>query len=132
VRAFTVSLSEEIDNPNIRVIAFNPGLVYTDLVEQVSTVPGSEDRLSVFSRVLALLGNPPEVPAQRAVWLATDEGRRAGVEHRLMSMPRLAIVAFVRAVSMLLGKRETDHPVSIEVLQPATPPYQPDFDEEKP
>lgn len=121
VRDFTRSLAVENDHPEIRVLAFNPGLLFTDLTEDVETVPGSRERLEIFSCVLGLLGNPPEVAAEKAIWLATEDGRRADPEFTMLSIPRLVWTACTRAVAALLGQRELAHPVKIEIIEPARP-----------
>ncbi len=125
VRSFTRTLAEEVKNPDIRVVAFNPGLIYSDLTEEVESVPGPRDRLQMFSKVLGLLGNPPERAAEVAVWLASERGRKAGHEHSLVSPLSLIGRALFEGVAVLLGRRQLSHPVSIEVIEPASSPLSP-------
>lgn len=123
VRSFSQGLAEEVDSDNIRVIAFNPGLVYTALVEEVASVPSAQDRLQVFSTVLAFLGNPPDVPAQRAVWLASEAGSRAGSEYSLTNLPRTIMQGLARGLAMLLGNAPSKHPIEISAIEPARNPF---------
>lgn len=71
VRAFTLALAEETKNSGVGVYAFNPGMVLTDLLTDVEVVRGSEERLKLFPKVVRMIAKPAEVPAKKAVWLAS-------------------------------------------------------------
>ncbi len=71
VRSFTATLAEENKDSGIGVYAFNPGMVLTDLLTDVEVIAGSEDRLRKFPAVVRMWAKPAEVPAQKAVWLAS-------------------------------------------------------------
>lgn len=71
VRSFTKALAEEYKDSGVGVFAFNPGMVLTDLVTDVQVVEGSQPRLEKFPMVVRMLAKPVEVPAQKAVWLAS-------------------------------------------------------------
>ena len=71
VRAFTRTLAREYKDSGIGVYMLNPGLMDTDLLRKIDVVRGSEQRLGAFSAIIRLWGNPPAVPAERAVWLAS-------------------------------------------------------------
>ena len=72
VRNFTLSLAEENKDSGVEIFAFNPGLVDTDMIRQVEAVAGYEKRLKPLETVIRLWANPPEVPAQKALWLASS------------------------------------------------------------
>jgi len=72
VRSFTLALAQEYEASGIGIFAFNPGLVDTDLLRQVTAVEGYEARLKPLSMVIRLWANPPEIPAEKAVWLASS------------------------------------------------------------
>jgi NAD(P)-dependent dehydrogenase (short-subunit alcohol dehydrogenase family) len=71
VRSFTLALADETQGSGVGVFAFNPGMVLTDLLTNVEVVEGSQKRLERFPAVVRLLARPAEVPAQKAVWLAS-------------------------------------------------------------
>ncbi len=71
VRSFTMGLAQEYKDDGIGIFAFNPGLVDTDMLRQVDALQGYEKKLKPLSTVIRLWANPPEVPAERALWLAS-------------------------------------------------------------
>ncbi len=72
VRSFTLALAKENkDVAGVGVFAYNPGLVLTDLLTQVGVIAGSEAQLKVFPTIVRMWAQPPEKPAQKAVWLAS-------------------------------------------------------------
>lgn len=72
VRSFTSALAKETAHQGVSVIAFNPGMVLTDLLTDVEVVAGSEHRLKVFPAIVRMWAKPPDVPARKAVWLASE------------------------------------------------------------
>lgn len=71
-RSFTKSLAEETKDSGVGVYSFNPGMVLTDLLTNVDVIEGSEDRLKSYPTVVRMWAKPPEVPAQKAVWIASS------------------------------------------------------------
>lgn len=71
VRNFTLALAKEYKSTNVGVFLLNPGLVATDMLQQLHFIAGYEHNLKVLRVVQRLLADPPEVPAQKAVWLAS-------------------------------------------------------------
>ena len=53
------------------VYAFNPGLVLTDMLSNLEAIDGYETKMNPLRFVTRLWANPPEVPAQKAVWIAS-------------------------------------------------------------
>lgn len=71
-RSFTQSLAHETRGSGVGVYAFNPGMVLTDLLTNVEVITGSEDRLKQFPTVLRMWARPPEIAAQKALWIASS------------------------------------------------------------
>lgn len=72
VSSFTRALAQEYKGTGVEVFGFNPGLVDTDLLRQVEAVNGYEGKLKPLETVIRLWGNPPEIPAEKALWLASS------------------------------------------------------------
>jgi len=72
IQAFTLALAGECKGQGVDVLAFNPGMVLTELLTDVEVIQGSEERLKIFPRIVRILAKPPENPAARAVWLASS------------------------------------------------------------
>jgi glucose 1-dehydrogenase len=72
VRNFTKALAQEYKDSGIEVFGFNPGLVKTEMLSQVDAVTGFEKKLSPLSFIAAMWGNTAEVPAEKALWLASS------------------------------------------------------------
>ncbi|MBN2470365.1 MAG: SDR family oxidoreductase [Anaerolineae bacterium] len=75
LRGFTLALAKEYKNSGVGVFAFSPGMVDTDMLRSPSAIMGYETKMNPLKIVMRLWANPPEVPAQKALWLvspATD------------------------------------------------------------
>ncbi|MFN2284883.1 MAG: SDR family NAD(P)-dependent oxidoreductase [Anaerolineae bacterium] len=75
MKNFTSILAQEYKESGVGVYAFNPGMMVTELLTQVDAIEGYEGRLASFDTVIRMFGKPPEVPAEKVVWLgshATD------------------------------------------------------------
>ncbi len=72
IRSFTLALAQEYKKSGVGVYAFNPGLVFTELLSQLEVVSGHEEEVQPLKVVMRLWANPPEIPAQKAVWLASS------------------------------------------------------------
>lgn len=72
VRNFTRTLAAEYKHSGVDVFGFNPGLVRTDMLGQVQALSGFEKKVNPLRFVAALWGNNADVPAQKALWLASD------------------------------------------------------------
>lgn len=71
VRSFTLALAEETKGSGVGVFAFNPGMVLTELLTDVEVIAGSEPKLKNFPAIVRMWAKPPEVPAAKAVWIAS-------------------------------------------------------------
>jgi glucose 1-dehydrogenase len=121
-RQFTLTVAKEYKASGVEVIAFNPGLVDTDLLRQPSAIRGYEKRLEALKTVIRLWANPPEIPAQKAVWLASSAtDGRSGLEIQMID-PLTLVSGLVReGVRRLTGKRLPPVELQISVIEPAIP-----------
>jgi NAD(P)-dependent dehydrogenase (short-subunit alcohol dehydrogenase family) len=105
IRNFTLALAKEYKNSGVGVYAFNPGLVMTDMLDRIEAMEGYEDRVRPLETVTRMWGNPPEVPARRAVWLASaaTDGR-TGFEVRVLT-PTVIVAGLLRELERRLMHR---------------------------
>jgi glucose 1-dehydrogenase len=111
---FTKALAEEYKDSGVGVFALNPGMMDTDLLLDVEVVQGYEKRLDALETVMRILSQQPDIPAQKAVWLASDEtdGRTGLV------MRELTTLKMVRGAMRELARRllhRTGRPIDIHV-----------------
>lgn len=71
VRNFTKTLAREYADSGVEVFGFNPGLVKTEMLSNVHAVSGYEEKLNPLRFVAMLWGNEADVPAEKALWLAS-------------------------------------------------------------
>jgi len=110
VRWFSTALAKEYKSSGIGVYMFNPGLVVTDMLTDVEAVEGYGEQMSGLNTVIRMWGNPPEVPAQRAVWLASSAtDGKTGLEVNVLG-PRLIVGGAVREMFRRLGGRPPKFP----------------------
>lgn len=125
VKSFTLALAQEYKDSGVGVYAFNPGLVDTDLLRQVDTLAGYEDKLKPLSTIIRLWANPPQVPAQQALWLASPAtDGKTGLMISVLSRRRL-LTGILREVV----RRVTRTPAPDTSLHITTTP--PDIDVQK-
>ncbi len=72
VNSFTKALAIESKESKVGVFAFNPGMVLTELLTNVDVIEGSEDRLKVFPTIVRMWAKPPNIPAKKALWIASS------------------------------------------------------------
>ncbi|MCB9453440.1 MAG: SDR family oxidoreductase [Anaerolineaceae bacterium] len=121
VRSFTLALAQEYADSGVGIFAFNPGLVETDMTQQVAAIQGYEAKLNPLRTIRRMWGNPPEVPAEKALWLASaaTDGK-TGIEVQVLDFPRVVRGALGEGLLRLTGKHNTV-PLQIEVIPPAVP-----------
>jgi glucose 1-dehydrogenase len=102
---FTRALAEETKGSGVEVLVFNPGMMLTDLLTDVEVVAGHEDTLKPFGTILRMWAKPPELAAQKAVWLASSvTDGRSGLSANIMT-PSLMIGGLLReGLRRLLGR----------------------------
>ncbi len=106
VRTFTLSLAKEYLRSGVGVYAFNPGMISTEFLTRVEAVEGYEERLKVMPTIIRMWSNPPEVPARRAVWLASaaTDGK-TGLEIHEVSRVGFLLGAVREGLRRLAGRR---------------------------
>ena len=73
IRVFTLALAKEYKDSGVGVYALQPGLMDTALLTEIITFEPYEKRLRSFMPFLVrAASNPPEVPARKALWLASS------------------------------------------------------------
>ena len=120
VRNFTLALAKEYKDSGVGVYAFNPGLMDTDLMQKVEVIEGYQGRLKPLGTVMRLWANPPRVPAQRAVWLASSatDGRTGLEAHQLNTLSMLSGV-LSEGLRRLTGRSEPPYQLDVHTIPPA-------------
>ncbi len=120
IRNFTLALADELKGTGVEVFVFNPGLMPTELVTSPSVIEGYENRVRQLETVLSLISQPPEVPAQKAVWLASaaTDGR-TGIEVRTTSRWRITMAFLAEAVRRLFGRSSPPTELTIHSVPPS-------------
>lgn len=117
VRAFTSALAREYADSGVGVFAFNPGLVTTDMLSQVQAVAGFEEKLNPLKTVVRILGNPPEVPAARALWIASPAtDGRTGLTIKVLTPTFLLSRGLRAAWRWITRAQEPEFPLHVETV----------------
>lgn len=106
VRSFTLTLAKEYkQTPGLGIFAFNPGLMDTDLLRKVEVVEGHAEKLKSFGTIIRMWAKPPEVPAEKALWLASaaTDGK-TGLEVSMLGL-RTILGGLLREQGRKLFKR---------------------------
>lgn len=126
VRQFTLTLAKEYRTTGVGAYLLHPGVVATDMLENVYFIEGYEHLLKVLRVVVRLLGQPPSIPAQKAVWLASSAtDGRTGLEVSSMG-PSVMLRGLGREIGRKLSGRQpppfnptvTLVPPAIDVVMP--------------
>ncbi len=126
VKSFTLALAKEYADSGIGIYAFNPGLVDTEMLRQVESLEGYEKKLSRLSTIIRWWANPPEVPAERALRLASSatDGKTGLVENVLGR--RQIFGGLLRDVARQMKRKAAPdtslHITSIKPTMPLIPP----------
>jgi glucose 1-dehydrogenase len=120
VRNFTKALAKETNDIRIGVYAFQPGLVFTELISSVQVIDGYQSRLERFPAVIRLLSRQPEAVAGKVVWLASSAtDSKTGLEVRAYSTGAMLWRALRVWLGSLGGKPQTPIELNIKVIPPA-------------
>jgi glucose 1-dehydrogenase len=113
VRSFTLALAKEYAGSGIGIFAFNPGLVMTDMITRFDVIAGYKQKVMPLETVIRLFAKPPEVPAQKALWLASPAtDGKTGLNVTVLT-PGLMISGAAHEAWRLITRR----PSTIEPLQ---------------
>jgi glucose 1-dehydrogenase len=119
VRNFTLALAKEYKKTGIGIYAFQPGLVETDLLRKVEAVQGYERKLRIFSIIIRIWANPPSVPAEKAVWLASaaTDGK-SGLVVRVLTPGKQFSGLLGEMSRILLLRPARDTSIQIKIVPP--------------
>lgn len=107
VRSFTLALAQENKDNGTGIYAFNPGLVDTDLLRKIEAIAGYEKALARFGTVIQMWANPPDVPAERALWLASSAtDGKTGLEVKVLDRTTL-----LKGIGRLIASKITRRPM---------------------
>jgi glucose 1-dehydrogenase len=117
VRAFTLALAKEYKPSGVGVFAYNPGLMRTDLMEKIDAIAGYEERLTPLNTVMEMWANPPSIPAERAVWLASSAtDGRTGLEVKEMSVIHMLSGVIRLGLRRLMGFSESEYQMQVRSI----------------
>jgi glucose 1-dehydrogenase len=123
VRSFTLALAKEYKESGVGIFAYNPGLMQTDLMEKIEAVAGYEDRLTPLTTVMEMWANPPEVPAERAVWLASSATNgRTGLEIKELNLLHILAGVLRLGIRRLMGQEESNYQMLVHSVAPSIAP----------
>ena len=120
VRHFTLALAKENKKSGVGVFLFNPGLVNTDMMQNLHFIRGHDDQLKTFRTIARLWSTDPDVPAKKAVWLASPAtDSRTGLEINLIGTR-----AILGGIARELGRRLLNRPpksfnIEASIVEPA-------------
>lgn len=107
VRSFTLALAQENKDNGTGIYAFNPGLVDTDLLRKIEVIAGYEKALARFSTIIQMWANPPEVPAERVLWLASSAtDGKTGLEVKVLDRATV-----LKGIGRLIASKITRRPM---------------------
>jgi len=116
MRSFTMALAKEYKDSGVGVYAFNPGMMDTEMLQSVKVISGYEKRVEMLETIMAILSQPPEIPAEKAVWLASSAtDKRTGLILREMSTVKI-MRNFLREGANRLLKRPR-RPIDVQITQ---------------
>ncbi len=112
VRTFTRTVQQEVRGTGVQVHGFNPGLVMTDMLGDVTVAPGYEQKVNALPVVVGLWGQLPDVAAEPVLELVTGE---AG-EYRDLT-PMRAVTRAARSVADGRLRKDRRMPMRVTVLE---------------
>lgn len=114
LRGFTLALAKECKASGVGVFAFSPGMVDTDMLRSPAAIEGYETKMNPLRVVMRLWANPPEVPAEKALWLvssATDG--KTGLQVDVLGRPQI-IAGLLREGWRRLTRRQAP-PIELDI-----------------
>lgn len=95
VTSFTRTLAVELKGSGVRLVAFSPGMMLTDMLTSPTVIgERAKERMKNFDFVLRFLGKPPHEPARKLVQLL-EKNKKEFVEFRMMK-PWTPFVGLIR------------------------------------
>jgi len=119
-RSFTLALAREYKDTGIGVFAFNPGLMETELIQNVQAIQGYEGRMKPFVTVRRFLSQPPDVPARKAVWLASPAtDGKTGLEVKELTAGKMFAGVARLMIMKISGKPEPEIKMTVTTVPAA-------------
>ncbi len=117
-RNFTKALAKEYPKSGVEVMAFNPGLTITEMLTQVEVVPGFEKSVAPLGTVMQIWGNPPEMPAQKALWMASPAtDGKTGLTVNYLSTGKMMAGLGRELLRRITGKPPTVPPMQVHTVE---------------
>lgn len=109
VQSFTRSIAGEHKDSGVGIFVLNPGMMLTDMITQVcATSDEGCKRLERLPAVLRILGQHPEIPARRAVWLASSAtDGRTGLVVKVLTPPKMVALLASELGCRVTGNTKT-------------------------
>lgn len=116
---FSAALAKENQGSGVEILSFNPGLVLTDLLTHVEVVKGYAEKVRPLETVMRMWANPPDVPARKAVWLASaaTDGKN-GLRVSVLTADRILGGALKEGLRRLLGRKAPASPLTVIEVEP--------------
>ena len=122
MRVFTLALAKEYRSSDVDIFAYNPGLMFTEMVENVDALAGYEKRVRILETVLRMWGQAAEVPAQKMVWLASPASDgQTGKVYRELGTGRILSGVLAEVGRRLLKRNPSQPRLKIKSIPPALP-----------
>jgi glucose 1-dehydrogenase len=120
IRNFTLALAQENKDSGVGIFAYNPGMMDTDLIQRTDVIAGYEDRLNSLGTILRMWSQPPEIPAEKAVWLASPAtDGKTGLEIRTMTPGKMLGGALGEVGRRILRRPGKQVNIQVESVPPA-------------
>lgn len=118
VMSFTKALAKEYSKSGVEVMAFNPGLTITEMLTQVEVIPGFEKSVAPLATVMQIWGNPPQMPAQKALWMASSAtDGKTGLTVNFLSTRRMMAGLGRELLRRITGKPPTVPPMQVHTVK---------------
>ena len=91
-------------------------------MEKIEVIEGYEQRLQPLGTVMRMWANPPEIPAQKSVWLASPEtDGRTGMVINELNMIRIISGLVQEAIRRLTGQAAPERRFQVESVPAEIP-----------
>ena len=121
-RVFTLAMAQEYKESGVGIFAINPGMMTTEMLTDLTAVSGYEGGLKAMPTIIRMWAKPPEVPAQKIVWLASSAtDGKTGLEINEMSRGILLAGALREGWRRLLRRPAPPLEMKVAVVPAALP-----------